>query len=109
MTVTELALLRLTGHGTLTEDIKIELRKAKQAMEAHTGRTFYFLQQIEDPACIYVLGEWESLEDHYEGFIPSQANKQCLERLEGKIEVVRLVHSDVRLLPVPHSPRIVLT
>ena len=95
MAVTELALLRLTGDGVLTEDIRAELRKAKEAMESYTGRTFYYLQQIEDPACIYVLGEWESLRDHYEGFIPSHVNQERLKALDGKLEVLKLVHLDV--------------
>lgn len=95
MAVTELALLKCKGDGSLTEPIKEELRKAKVAMETYTGKMFYYLQQVEEPAYIYVLGEWESLEDHYEGFIASKENKDTLVALADMLEVQWLMHLDV--------------
>jgi quinol monooxygenase YgiN len=99
MTVTELALLQLKNG--LNEKVKRVLGKAKKAMQDYSGRTFYYLQQIEDPACIYVLGEWESLEQHYDGFIPSKLNQDLLEELKDEIEISWLSHLDEPVSDIP--------
>jgi quinol monooxygenase YgiN len=97
MAVTELALLKLKNGGTLTQDVKAQLKKAQVAMESYSGggRKFHYLQQVEDPTCIYVLGEWESLSQHYDGFIPSKANQDLLEALKDELDVGWLSHLDV--------------
>jgi hypothetical protein len=105
MAITELALLKLKDGVVLTDKFKPTLREAQQAMEDYSGqgRKFYYLQQIEDPSCIYVLGEWESLEQHYQGFIPSKTNQDLLEALKDKLDVVWLNHLDIPLSKVPLS------
>ncbi|KIW02220.1 uncharacterized protein PV09_06374 [Verruconis gallopava] len=96
MTVTELALLKLSSaDGSLSEHVRAQLLKAKQAMESFSGHRFYYLQQIEEPSLIYVLGEWASLHQHYAEFIPSAPNQAVLEALRNDVTVVWLSHLDV--------------
>lgn len=96
MPVTELALLHLKAPTTAdTPAFHAGLRKAKHAMENFTGHEFFYLQQVEDPDCIYILGEWDSLQQHYNEFIPSDENKSLLESLKDVIEVEWLSHLDV--------------
>jgi heme-degrading monooxygenase HmoA len=104
MTVTEVALLQLS-QGVTIEDasLRSKLAHAKTLMQTYTGRTFYYLQQIEDPACIYVIGEWESLDQHMVDFIPSADNQAVLESLDGLLSVCWLLHIDAphTNLPLP--------
>ncbi|KAF2803564.1 uncharacterized protein BDZ99DRAFT_468104 [Mytilinidion resinicola] len=104
MTLTELALLRLLPPTTsTTPSLLSALSHAKTVMESYTHHHFHMLQQVEDPALIYILGEWDSLAQHMDGFIPSAENQELLKSLDGMVEVVSLVHYDVPLtqLPIP--------
>ncbi|KAF2497918.1 hypothetical protein BU16DRAFT_580486 [Lophium mytilinum] len=106
MTITELALLRLLPPTTsTTPSLLSALANAKTVMESYTHHRFHILQQVEDPTLLYILGEWDSLTQHMEGFIPSATNQALLTSLHGIVEVVSLTHYDVPLtqLPVPDA------
>lgn len=106
MTITEIALLRMAvGVNTDDATLRANLAQAKSVMEKYTGNTFYYFQQIEDPSLIYILGEWESLDQHMNHFIPSADNQALLGLLEDKITVEWLLHADVSHaeLPLPRT------
>lgn len=106
MPVTEIALLRLSpGTSLLDQDFRRKLAHAKSVMQMDTRRQFYYMQQIEDPACIYVIGQCESLSYHMEVYIPGSANQSVLQSLEGTLTVEWLQHIDVPLtdLPLPQT------
>jgi heme-degrading monooxygenase HmoA len=99
MTITELALLHLSQDITVDDaDVRSRLAHAKSVMQNYTGRTFYYLQQVEDPTYIYIIGEWDSLDQHMNGFIPSADNQALLESLKGLMSVSWLLHIDA-----PHA------
>lgn len=107
MPITEVALLRISS-GTTSDDatLRSNLLQAKNVMQDFTGHTFYYMQQLEDPACIYVLGEWDSLSQHMNDFIPSATNQSLLETLKDKLSVSWLLHLDTphASLPLPTTP-----
>lgn len=107
MSITELALLHLTPGTTLTSPtLRTNLSHAKTVLQNYTNRTFYYLQQISDPSCIYVVGEWDSLDQHLHDFIPSADNQALLESLKDYITVdSNLEHLGVpnAELPLPRS------
>lgn len=99
MTVTEIALLHLLQGLTISDaDVRSKLAHARTVMQDHTGRTFYYLQQVEDPSYIYIIGEWDSLDQHMNGFIPSAENQALLEDLKDSLSVDWLLHVDT-----PHA------
>ncbi|KAF2255965.1 hypothetical protein BU26DRAFT_512895 [Trematosphaeria pertusa] len=106
MAITEMALLHLS-EGTTADDasLRSKLTKAKTVMQTYTGRTFYIMQQIEDPSFLYVIGEWESLDQHMNGFIPSADNQALLESLKDELAVDWLLHIDAphTALPLPKT------
>jgi hypothetical protein len=60
------------------------------------------MQQTEDPSCIYVIGEWDSLDQHLNDFIPSADNQALLESLKDAITVdSNLEHLDVSNAELP--------
>ncbi|ORY13538.1 hypothetical protein BCR34DRAFT_265664 [Clohesyomyces aquaticus] len=99
MTITEIALLRLSLNISADDSsLRSKLTHAKDVMEGYTGRRFYYLQQVEDPKLLYIIGEWESLDQHMNGFIPSADNQALLECLKDNLSVEWLHHIDA-----PHS------
>jgi quinol monooxygenase YgiN len=107
MPLTELALLHLTPRTTIDNAaLRSKLSHAKTVMQNYTGRTFYYMQQTEDPSCIYIIGEWDSLNQHVNHFIPSSDNQALLESLKDDLTAdTRLEHLDVAHadLPLPTS------
>ncbi|MCJ1468094.1 hypothetical protein MMC07_006721 [Pseudocyphellaria aurata] len=104
MAVTELALLSLLPPSTINDQsLREKLASAKYAMETFTHRAFYFFAQIENPAFLYIIGEWEDLEQHYQGYIPSEANRRILESLKDQVSVDWLVHIDTDQKSLPLS------
>jgi heme-degrading monooxygenase HmoA len=102
MPVTKFALLRIKSPTTIDAlPLREGLRKAKSAMETFTGNKFYYLQQVEDPSYVYILGEWASLKQHYDEWIPSQENKDLLEALKDELDVEWLSHLDVPVAQIP--------
>jgi quinol monooxygenase YgiN len=106
MTITEVALLRLAP-GVDADDptLRANLAEAKRVMEKYTGNTFYYFRQIEDPSLIYIIGEWESLDQHMNHFIPSADNQAMLDLLKAQVTVEWLLHAGVSHanLPLPRS------
>lgn len=68
MTFSEISLLKLKSPFSLDdEDLCTRLTSIKAALADITGHPFYYLQSIHDSSSIYLLGEWQSLEQHYKG------------------------------------------
>jgi len=100
MPITELALLHLTPGTTLSSPtLRANLSHAKTVLQNYANRTFYYMQQISDPSCIYVVGEWDSLDQHLNDFIPSAENQALLESLKDYITV----DSNLEHLGVPNA------
>ena len=106
MTVTEIALLHLSQGVTIDDaNVRSKLAHARGVMQEYTGRAFYYLQQVEDPSYIYIIGEWNSLDQHMKHFIPGADNQALLEDLKDLLSVDWLLHIDAPHadlpLPVP--------
>jgi heme-degrading monooxygenase HmoA len=95
MTVTEIALLHLSQGVMISDaDVRSKLAHARTVM-----------QEVEDPSCIYIIGEWDSLDQHTNDFIPSAENQALLENLKELLSVEWLLHIDAShaALPLPAS------
>lgn len=86
--------------------VKPILRRAKLAMENHSKRpnAFRYLQSTTSPGKIYVLGEWDSVEDHVRNFVPGDENQRHLKELEGKATLEWIGHFDVPLAKLVEGP-----
>lgn len=106
MGITEIALLQMRS-GMTAEDAALlsNLAHAKKTMQDYTGNTFYYFQQTEDPSYIYIVGEWDSLDQHLNHFIPSTENQALLGLLKDQMTVNWLIHANVSHaeLPLPKS------
>jgi hypothetical protein len=93
MPVTEIALLRLNTEDLLPST-QAGLVRAGQAQTQFSNHQVYFFRQIEDSACIYLLGGWESIEHHMKEWIPSETNQTMLQQLTGDLNVKWMFHID---------------
>lgn len=108
MTVTELALLSLLPPVTITdESLWKNLAHVKNVLEIWTGRPFHFFSQTEDPAFLYIVGEWEDVKQLREVFLPSEDNRQMLELLRDQVSVSWLLHINIEQEKLPLSAPII--
>ncbi|EFR00357.1 hypothetical protein MGYG_03359 [Nannizzia gypsea CBS 118893] len=100
MAITEIAILKLrpaalTATNKPNEATTAFLRTAKQAMESYTGFPFYIFTQFEDPALVYIVGNWDTRRQHYDDWIPSDANQGLLESGKDLFDIAGLAHLDI--------------
>lgn len=113
MGVTELAILYLTPNASLTSQaFRAKLLHSKKVMEAAlgvSGRRFVYYQSIDDPAVLYLLGDWQSASEHWNHFIPSPENQQLLDLLKDDFDIPRIVmyHVDVPNAQVPADAQVI--
>lgn len=100
MVVTELAVLRLTP-GTSVEAITPNLSKAKQVMEAWGNKKFHYLQCAENQSLIYIIGCWDSVEQHMNEFVSGKENQQLLDLLKDQMTIESLTHLDLDPSSIP--------
>lgn len=66
MPFSEIGLLKINPPFSLDDgDLRKRLSALKATLADITGHPFYHLQSIHDPSIVYLLGEWQSLEQHY--------------------------------------------
>ncbi|KLU85913.1 hypothetical protein MAPG_04932 [Magnaporthiopsis poae ATCC 64411] len=100
MTITELALLRLSGQETLTT-MRPFLQRGKTVAEAWTRRpdTVRYFQQADDARNIYILGQWASLSEHMDGFIPSAGNQALMQGAADRFTIETFLHFQAEMPP----------
>lgn len=102
MPVTEVALCRLSPGITIENpELRSKLAHAKTVMQNYTGRRFHLLQHIHDPSDVFIIGEWDSLDQHMNDFIPGQANQEIVKGLEHLMTVEWLLHIDASQADLP--------
>ena len=83
MPASEIGLLRLGRTKSVDDpELRAKLGEIQKGLEQSTGYPFYFLQQRDDPRLIYLLGEWKSLDQHYNGLHGSPEFRE-LARIQG--------------------------
>ncbi|KAH8841177.1 hypothetical protein MCOR27_002870 [Pyricularia oryzae] len=77
--VTELALLAQTPKATpaTTADFLQRVRTETETWTRRPG-TVRYLRAVDDPNAIYIVGQWATVAEHMEGFIPSPGNQELL-------------------------------
>lgn len=79
MPISEIGLLKLRPSQSIDDpELRRLLGEITAGLQDFTGYPFHFLQQVQDPGYIYLVGEWESLAQHYEGMHNSAVFKERL-------------------------------
>lgn len=100
MTITEIALLRLSAQETLTT-MRPFLQHGKTVADAWTRRpdTVRYFQQADDARNIYILGQWASLSEHMDGFVPSAGNQALMQEAAGRFTIEAFLHFEAEMPP----------
>lgn len=112
MPVTELAILHLQpGVSLANPSFRAKLLQSVKVMEnalGISGRRFVYYQGVEDPAILYLLGDWQSPSEHWDEFIPSPENQRLLELLKHDFDIqcIQMYHVDVPNAGVPTDSNI---
>ncbi|KAL2787574.1 hypothetical protein BJX66DRAFT_310660 [Aspergillus keveii] len=99
MPVHELACLRLkNGHPLTSPGNEGTLRKLRAGIleqARYTNSATHVLSQIEDPSVFYILGNWESVSQHVDEWIPCKKNQTIMGGLAEDVELVFLEHLEI--------------
>ncbi|GAQ03239.1 hypothetical protein ALT_0560 [Aspergillus lentulus] len=91
--VTEIALLRLKSNPP-SASFKALLLEGIKAQAEFSSYPVYLFTQVEDPSLIYLVGGWDSAQQHYDEWIPSATNQGIMAELSSEMELVGLSHVD---------------
>ena len=103
MTIIELAAIKLKP-GISIDDPQLlkSLVKTKQIIEDYNHLTHVFYSQVEDPTVLYVIGSWESPDQHSKGFSGSPGQMEILELGKEYLSGISWMHYiDVELPKLP--------
>ncbi len=79
MTIVELACLKLKPGLTSDDTVLLKcLVKTKQILEDYSHLPTLFYSQVEDPTIMYVIGSWETPDQHSKGFSGSEGQMEIL-------------------------------
>ncbi|KAK2601805.1 hypothetical protein QQS21_004689 [Conoideocrella luteorostrata] len=98
MPISEIGLLKLKSSKSVDDaDLRARMNEITVGLQAFTGYPFYFLQQVKDPSFIYLLGEWESLDQHYKGLHGLPDFKQLVLTMSQFFEFQWMAHYDFKM------------
>lgn len=102
MPVTELALLHYKSRPSTTSskppvsDTTLEnLTRAARKQASFSHYPVALLQCHEDPTLIYLIGGWDTVEQHMNEWVPCQANQELLKLLSTDVDVKWMFHLDM--------------
>jgi len=58
-----------------------------------------YFQQVDDARNVYILGQWASLSEHMDGFIPSAGNQALMQEGAGQFTIEAFLHFDAEMPP----------
>ena len=103
MAVIELACIKLKP-GVTAEDPALlkNLAKVRDIVHDYNHLTTLYYSQVEDPTSLYVIGAWESPEQHSKGFSGSPGQMEIYELGKDQLqEITWMYYIDVELPRLP--------
>jgi len=105
MAIIELVHIKLLGGISISHpSLRQNMQKVTQVIEAYNHLRNLFYVEVEDPSILYVIGAWESQEQHQSGFNGSAAQGQILELVKDQMDIDWMHYIDVEQSKIPISP-----
>lgn len=99
--ITELATLRILPSVTPSNmELCRVLKRSIDTLTTFSGQPFSIYQQVEDAQVLYLIGHWESLEQHH-NYLISVENLQLLDELKSLLAVESMYHASCAKSEVP--------
>jgi hypothetical protein len=102
MAIIELAHVKLLG-GISTSDpgLRQNMQKVTDVIEGYNHLKTLFYVEVEDPSILYVVGAWESQDQHRKGFNGSRDQDKILELVKDQMDIDWMYYVDVEQSAIP--------
>jgi hypothetical protein len=102
MAIIELAFISLKGDLRADDpQLKKNLKEVKRVIEEYSRLQTLFYTQLDDPSKMFVIGAWETMEQHQNGFDGSPQQGQILELIKDQMAIDWMHYIDVEQSSIP--------
>lgn len=102
MVIIELAHVNLLdGIKTSDPSLRQNMQKVTEVIEGYNHLKNLFYVEVEDPSVLYVIGAWESREQHQKGFCGSLAQDKILTLVKDQMNIDWMYYIDVEQSQIP--------
>ena len=102
MAIIELAHVKLLGGISVSDSsLRQNMQKVTEVIEGYNHLKNLFYVEVEDPSVLYVIGAWQSQEQHQRGFNGSAAQDKILELVKDQMDVDWMYYIDVQQSKIP--------
>ncbi len=110
MAIIELAFCSLkNGLRASDPEVKKSLKEVKRVIEAYNHLSTLFYTQLDDPSKVFVIGAWDSKDQHERGFSGSAEQKQIIDLTKPQMDIEWMNYLDVEQSHIPlHAPVLVI-
>ncbi|KAG9770434.1 hypothetical protein KCU88_g6610, partial [Aureobasidium melanogenum] len=106
MAIIELAHISLKNGLTATDPaLKENMKEVKKVIEDYSKLPTLFFTQIDDPSTIFVVGGWETKDQHQHGFNGSPGQEKLIHLIKDQMGIDWMHYMDVDQTQLPlHAP-----
>jgi hypothetical protein len=102
MAIIELAHVKLLGGISISDpSLRQNMQKVTDVIEGYNHLRNLFYVEVEDPSILYVIGAWESQEQHQRGFNGSLDQDKILELVKDQMDIDWMYYIDVEQSKIP--------
>lgn len=102
MAIIELAHISLKGGLTASDpQLKKNLKEVKRVIEEYSRLETHFFTQLDDPSAMFVIGAWESKDQHQNGFDGSPQQGQILDLIFDQMGIDWMHYIDIEQKNIP--------
>lgn len=102
MAIVELAHISLKNGLTASDPgLKKNLKEVKRVIEEYSKLQTLFYTQIDDPTIMFVIGAWESKDQHQHGFNGSPQQGKILDLIKEQMGIDWMFYIDVDQSKIP--------
>ncbi|KIX09765.1 uncharacterized protein Z518_00846 [Rhinocladiella mackenziei CBS 650.93] len=102
MAIIELAKINLKGGITASDPLlMMNTKEVKRVIEEYSKLQTLFYTQIDDPTVMFVIGAWESKDQHQHGFEGSPQQDEIYGLIKGQMEIEWMHYMDIEQSRIP--------
>jgi hypothetical protein len=102
MAIIEIAHVKLLGGISISDPgLRQNMQKVTEVIEGYNHLRNLFYVEVEDPSILYVIGAWESQEQHQNGFNGSPDQGKILELVQDQMDIDWMYYIDVEQSKIP--------
>jgi hypothetical protein len=102
MGIIEFAHVKLVGGLTVSDPLlRQNMQKIIEVVGAYKHLETLFYVEVDNPSVLYVIGAWESQEQHQNGFNGSPEQAMILELVKDQMHIDQVYYLDLELSTLP--------